>query len=615
MIISHQTSKYLLLISFLLLVGFYLKLYKNKSLIFIVILSITFLRLSAISYPKPSAYVAKIIQINENYVIGKVNHTKVMIYSDLQVNYDNTISFTGNYEEIYTPVSKYSFQFDKYMLRNNIKYSVKAKNVKVIKEKLTLRSELYKIIKKHPDHELLSKIFLKINNRNIEYNIIFLMSSAGVIIKSLIRMIKKLLEKYIYEKYVFVVEILLYLFFMFTFKHYLFYLNILIYTFLIKIKYNRADATFLSSTIILLINPLYMYSLSFIINFLFRVMACISLNKNYKFIEGLIVILPIQLRMFYKANIIQIIGYRYYKVVGVVAYLLGIIDIVFKSRFVKSFLSLTDFNIYLTTVTGHMSNIILLLWVFFALLVLSRNSIFYKFALMFLLIINQNQLLFNPSLVYTQLYVGQGDCAIMRYPFKREVLFIDTGPPVSRSKVTDYLDYYGVKKIHSMIITHDDMDHSGNRDFLKSAYIVNSLVETPKEIDFYGLKIYSVNFGMEDLNENSLISYFTINDWTYLTLGDASKRVELMFLNDYPHIKPDIVKLGHHGSDTSSSDELLRMESIKLLLNSSGYKNMYKHPNYLVKQRILKYGLPFIDTQQVGEIEIIHFLGYNFLTY
>lgn len=262
-----------------------------------------------------------------------------------------------------------------------------------------------------------------------------------------------------------------------------------------------------------------------------------------------------------------------------------------------------------------MNVVVLILWIGFGLLVLSRKSILYKFALVVLLFINQNQLLMTPSLVYTQLYIGQGDCAVIRYPFKREVLFIDTGPPKSYRTLDAYLNYYGVKSIHSIIISHDDLDHSGNKQYLLDNYKVESVVEEPTVTNFYKLEITSVNLNMEDINENSLLTFFKINDYTLLSLGDASKRVEEMFIKDYPYIKPNIIKLGHHGSDTSSSSELLELDSLRLLLNSSGYKNMYGHPNHLVMQRVLQYEIPFIDTQQVGDIEIIHIFGYSFLTY
>ena len=578
-------------------------------------LLLIFFRNISITYPHPSENVAKVLSISENYVIAKTKNAKVLIYTKENLTFDSVIKYSGVYEKIFTPPSKYSFMFDKYAKNNHIRYSIKAADLKVVKENKTLRSYLYKKTLSHPDSKLLSKLFFKINNQDLDLDIIMLLSSAGVIVKSLINFFKKIFSKFLYQSQIFIGEIFLYLFFMIVSKHYLFYLNILIYTFLKKAKYNTADSTFLSATLILLIDPLYMFSLSFIINFSFRLLSCISLNKNYRFIEGLIVILPIQLKLFYQANILQILAYRFYKVVGVIAYLLAGVDLIFNSRLAYNFLKLGDFTPTYGKITGHMPTLLLLMWVFFSLLVLSRNKLVYKLALIVILIINQNQLLFYPALKYSQLYVGQGDGAIITYPHKREVLFIDSGPPSGKSKIVSYLDYHGVRKIHTLIISHDDLDHSGNRDFLIENYQVSNVVETPQEVDFFKLKLYSVNFDLDDENDNSLITYFVVNDYTYLSLGDISKDVEKLFLKKYPYIKPNIIKLGHHGSDTSSSEELLSLDSIKLLLNSSGYKNMYKHPNYKVVKRVLKHQLPFIDTQQVGDIEIIHLFGYNFLAY
>lgn len=604
-----------MIITFVLYALFLIYTYKSKAWVFLIVLFISLSRLLIITYPIPNDYIARVIDVRENYVIAKVARSKVIIYSDNDLNYDSIITYTGEYKEILTPKSKYSFQFDKYMLRNNVKYSIKAKNINVVNQKNSLRSRLYNKIKTHPDAKILNKLFLRINSQDLDLDILGLIASAGVIIKSLIYTIKNILAKFLYKERVFICELILYFIFMLIFKNYLFYLNIIFYTLLLKLKFNKPDSVLLSSTLVLLINPLYMFSLSFIINFLFRLVRVVALNKNIKSVTAILILVPVQLRLFYSTSLVQIVLYRYYKLLGVAAYLLGIIDIIFKTSLARGLLELFDFKINILTFTGYMPNIILFVWIFFSLLVLSRKNIYYKLSLICLIIINQNQLLLYPSLVYTQLYIGQGDCAIMRYPHKREVLFIDTGPPNAQRNVKAYLDYYGVKNIHSIIITHDDLDHSGNKDFLIENFNVKSLVENAKTTNFYNLQLESINFEMEDLNENSLITYFTINGWTYLTLGDASKLVELMFLKDYPNIKPNIIKLGHHGSNTSSDEQLLELDSISLLLNSSGYNNMYKHPNYLVLQRILKYQIPFIDTQQVGDIEIIHLFGYDFLTY
>lgn len=594
---------------------YFLKNYKSKGHLFIFVLVLFTIRLSLIKYPIPKTYTAKIVKISENYVIGKTYKTKVLIYTDSPLNYDEKIIYTGHYVEIVQPASKYSFNFSDFMLKNNIKYSIKANDVKTISKSKTLRSKLYSKVSHHKDHIILNKIFFGINNSEIQYNIVFLMSSAGVIIKSLVNMIKKVLNKFLYEKQTDQIEVLLILFFMIVFKNYLFYLNYLFFIALKRAKYNNADATFLAASGILLLNPLYLYSLSFIVNFSFRLINVISLKRQWRFIESLFVIIPIQLRLFYKANIFQIIFYRYYKITAVIAYCLACFDVMFSFSLVKAFLAIVDFQFKSLTISGHMNNILIILWIFFGLLMLSRKSHLNKVLMIFILIANQNQLLFNPALVYTQLYVGQGDAAIIRYPHKKAVLFIDTGAPFAQSRVEAYLNYYGVKKIHTLIISHDDLDHSGNRQYLLDNYAVNNLVEKPGVSNFYNLKIESVNYPFGDDNDQSLITYFKVNNYTYLSLGDVSKKIEKMFLKDYGGIDFNIIKLAHHGSNTSSSDDLLAHKTIKLLLNSSGKNNMYKHPNHFVLQRILKYALPFIDTQQVGDIEIYHLFGYNFITY
>lgn len=594
---------------------FYYKSYRTKSLLFIIFIGLLLIRLTIITYPIPNQFEAKIIKINENYVIGKTKGIKILIYTDKALNYDEKISFSGEYSEISQPASKYSFSFSNFMLNNNVKYSIKAKNVKIVSQKQTLRSRLYKKVNMHKDYLILNKIFFGINNSEIDFNIIFLMSSAGVIIKSLIAIIKKILNKFMYKKTTDIIEILLLCFFMVVFKHYLFYLNYLFFILLKKMKFNNADATFLAASIILLFNPLYMFSISFVVNLAFRITNIISLKNNMRFIESLFVILPIQLRLFYKANIFQIIFYRYYKLTAIAVYCLAVFDIFLKTSLTKSFLTIIDLKFPLLTISGHMPNILLIFWLFFGLLMLSRTNHLYKFIMLLIIVANQNQMLFNPSLVYTQLYVGQGDAAIIRYPFKKQVLFIDTGPPTAKNKLDAYLNYYGIKTIHTIIISHDDLDHSGNCQHLLDNYQVNNFVETMQTTNFYNLKLNSVNYQVGDDNDQSLITFFKVNNYTYLSLGDISKSVEKIFLKQYVGINPNIIKLAHHGSNTSSSDQLLSQKSVKLLLNSSGKNNMYKHPNHFVLKRILKYQLPFIDTQLVGDIEIYHFFGYNFITY
>lgn len=95
----------------------------------------------------PKTFKAKVIKVSENYVTAKVDKSKVLIYGDYNFNFDQTISYSGTYQKIFSPKSKYGFQFDNYMLNNNIMYSIKAKNIKEVKKPESIRSKLYSKIK------------------------------------------------------------------------------------------------------------------------------------------------------------------------------------------------------------------------------------------------------------------------------------------------------------------------------------------------------------------------------------------------------------------------------------------------------------------------------------
>ena len=84
-------------------------------------------------------------------------------------------------------------------------------------------------------------------------------------------------------------------------------------------------------------------------------------------------------------------------------------------------------------------------------------------------------------------------------------------------------------------------------------------------------------------------------------MGDASKKVELDVLKKYK-IKADLIKLGHHGSKTSSSEEFLDNIKVKDSIISSGRKNRYNHPNKETIETLNKLNIKFKNTQDKGSI-------------
>ena len=129
-------------------------------------------------------------------------------------------------------------------------------------------------------------------------------------------------------------------------------------------------------------------------------------------------------------------------------------------------------------------------------------------------------------------------------------------------------------------MTHQDYDHVGAFEILKSNfkvlnYNLNNNFTTLKvgEITFYNLNPSIDN----SENDDSLVLYFTVRNKSYLMMGDASKEVEKEIMKKYQDLDVDILKVGHHGSDTSTSEELLKMYNPQMGIISCGRNNYYNH--------------------------------------
>ena len=99
-------------------------------------------------------------------------------------------------------------------------------------------------------------------------------------------------------------------------------------------------------------------------------------------------------------------------------------------------------------------------------------------------------------------------------------------------------------------------------------------------MDLKGNKLTFLNNGFYDNeNDNSIVSYLKLGNYTFLFMGDASIKVEQDLLKKYNLKDIDILKIGHHGSKTSSSKEFIDRVNPKYSIISVGKNNRYAHPN------------------------------------
>ena len=212
--------------------------------------------------------------------------------------------------------------------------------------------------------------------------------------------------------------------------------------------------------------------------------------------------------------------------------------------------------------------------------------------------------MFIPRVYYID--VGQGDSSLIRY--KNKIILIDTGGNYHKELYKDSIQFFksiGVKKIDYLILTHGDFDHMGEAINLVNNFKVEKVIFNcgeyndleqelikvldKKKINYYSCieelkidknKLYFLQTKEYDNeNDNSNVIYTELNGYKFMLMGDAGVEKENDILDKYDISDIDVLKVGHHGSKTSSSKEFIKEINPNYSIISVGKNNRYGHPN------------------------------------
>ncbi|MBP7128566.1 MAG: DNA internalization-related competence protein ComEC/Rec2, partial [Trichococcus sp.] len=259
----------------------------------------------------------------------------------------------------------------------------------------------------------------------------------------------------------------------------------------------------------------------------------------------------------------------------------------------------------------------------------------------------------DPSGKVVMLDVGQGDAILIITPFHRRAVLIDTGGMLTFEKETwqvretattageklvSIIKAEGVKKLDRVFLTHADQDHVGSLRELAEGLPIDA-VYFPKGAEGNAafaavlLELQSQHqvglfplLGKVDLeidadfvfhilaplapgeggNEDSLVIQTSIGGLDWLFTGDLGEEGEEVLMRTYPDLKTDVLKIGHHGSATSSSEGFLDHVQPELALISAGKQNRYGHPDAQILERLELRNIPIFRTDRQGAIHFLY---------
>lgn len=237
------------------------------------------------------------------------------------------------------------------------------------------------------------------------------------------------------------------------------------------------------------------------------------------------------------------------------------------------------------------------------------------------------------TLTVTWLDVGQGDAAVIQCG--GQSMLIDGGKPEKSSYIYAWLQQHGLSYLDVIVATHVDADHIGglsgalNYASVGTAYcpvttgttetfqsFVKYLAQRGKQItvptagETFALggaqvQILGPLHRAEDSNDNSIVLKVSFGATSFLFTGDAERAEEQDLLNAGVNLQSTVLKVGHHGSDTSTSYPFLRAVAPQYAVISVGAGNSYGHPTEAVLSRLRDAGVTTFRTDMQGEITAV----------
>lgn len=640
----------------LIIIIIFLILKRYRKLKFLLIITISFVSgiLKAnINFKESNCnnLIALVTKRKENYFIVQTFKEKFYCFDNKKedVNLFDIIEINGNFSNLDFAKYEGNFDFNEYLHKQGINRIINIKEIK-IKRKSLIQFENYKekVLNKIQDEDtkyfISSLLFGEVEYGSKSYAIskklmiVNLFSISGVFINFLLYGISKLLTYFMPDKKAKILSFILLLpLFLFNFYRFIFIRTFIFFiTGIIFSDKNKQEKLSIKITIYLIFLILFktlIYNASFYLPLLIMITHYLSTQFIYsesKFIKECkrklifyLILIPFLINSYNGINIINLIlGIAllpWFKLLFLCSIIM-FYGVNFKCfeyviKFTLNILNKFDFA-YLTVHVPAINSFYLILYYLFLFIFIYFSEINYKkmikitiLEFVCLTVLYVAPIENNFSCEVSFINVGQGDATLIRY--KNEYNLVDTGGiknyDIANNVLIPYLVKKRIYKIDNIFITHYDYDHYGAIDNLKKNFKIKKIIDYnevfPYKTRYFTFKnLNNIDKQLvEDENDKSLVLSFKVKNYNFLLMGDASTKIEKYIVDNYK-LECDYLKVGHHGSNTSSSFEFLSYCNPKEAIISCGKNNKFGHPNKETLESLKKLQIKCRRTDLEGTI-------------
>jgi competence protein ComEC len=639
---SFYNAFFILIVIFLLYK--FRRQYQMKILvIFIMITCLSFLIKFLVNTIKPPEVIkGVVVEVYENRsnLILKSKNIKFLVKTKEKYKVGDVLIISGDIKKPEGTRVPFGFNYRNYLLSNNILYEIS--NCIIEKDGYHYFYYPKLLIKRYLDKfppltkTYLTSMILGINEHDTNFKIAtnklqisYLINLSGIFIYAIINLLKKVffyldIESKNQDKIILMILFLWSILSGFKFV----VLRVLLMSLITSInrwwslKLTRLDIIFYTFLSFLLLTPYVIYSLGFPLSFIILTTVAL-MNQEIK--TGNYLVRRYLLYFSIYLSIFPILINTYNNIYIMIFVITPLIIITFQNGFVYLFITvlimpflssiselyLTYFEIIINYLASFNLNIsfpsfdkgFIFIYYLIIILLFTNKRFINKhiFSLTFLLFLVYNKAYLNPTYRLYFLDVNQGDTTIFITPFNQDVIVVD-----AYGDVLNVLRKMGIREIDYLILTHPDNDHIGEANNLINNINVKNVLINPFD-DYnlsqchlikmsgndtiissqYQIEFYSPNKNYYNTNDNSLAFKLKYLNNDVLFLGDISKKVENEIVERYQDkLKSDILKLAHHGSNTSTSEILLNTVKPKDIIISVGINNIYGFPHQEVMDKL-----------------------------